>query len=33
MAKIRPLAGDRRLRAYLATGTHSDQLAVAHWVS
>jgi hypothetical protein len=32
IAKIRPLAGDRRLRAYLATGTHSDQLAVASWV-
>jgi hypothetical protein len=32
IAKIRPLTGDRRLRAYLATGTYSDQLANAHWV-
>jgi hypothetical protein len=32
IAKIRPLTGDRRLRAYLATGTHSDQLATAQWV-
>lgn len=31
-AKIRPLAGDRRLRAYLATGPYSDQLADAQWV-
>ena len=32
VAKVRPLTGERRLRAYLATGTYSDQLAVARWV-
>jgi hypothetical protein len=32
IAKVRPLAGERRLRAYLATGTYSDQLADARWV-
>ncbi len=32
-AKIRPLAEDRRLRAYLATGTYSDELADARWVA
>ncbi len=31
-AKVRPLAGNRRLRAYLATGSYSDELAEAHWV-
>ena len=31
--KVRPLAHGRRLRAYLATGTHSDQLADARWVA
>jgi hypothetical protein len=33
MAKIRPLAGDRRLRAYLATGHYSGELADARWVA
>lgn len=33
VAKVRPLAGDRRLRAYLATGHYSDQLADARWVA
>lgn len=32
-AKIRPLAGDRRLRTYLATGTYKDELADARWVA
>jgi hypothetical protein len=32
IAKVRPLTGERRLRAYLATWTHSDQLATAQWV-
>lgn len=31
--KIRPLAGRRRLRAYLATGHYSDELAEARWVA
>ncbi|MBA2460335.1 MAG: hypothetical protein H0V45_00975 [Actinobacteria bacterium] len=33
VAKIRPLASGRRLRAYLATGHYSDQLAEARWVA
>jgi hypothetical protein len=33
MGKIRPLAGGRRLRAYLATGHYSDELADARWVA
>lgn len=33
VAKIRPLATGRRLRAYLATGHYSDQLAEARWVA
>lgn len=33
VAKVRPLAGERRLRAYLATGHYSDQLADARWVA
>jgi len=33
VAKIRPLATGRRLRAYLATGHYSDQLADARWVA
>lgn len=33
VAKIRPLASGRRLRAYLATGHYSDQLAQARWVA
>ena len=32
IAKVRPLATDRRLRAFLATGTYSDELATARWV-
>ena len=32
-AKVRPLAGDRRLRTYLATGTYRDELADARWVA
>lgn len=31
-AKIRPLAGRRRLRTFLATGTYRDELADARWV-
>jgi hypothetical protein len=31
--KVRPLARGRRLRAYLATGHDSDQLADARWVA
>lgn len=31
--KIRPLAAGRRLRAYLATGHYSDELADARWVA
>ena len=31
--KVRPLAGPRRLRAYLATGRYSDELANARWVA
>ncbi len=33
IAKIRPLADGRRLRAFLATGRYSDQLADARWVA
>jgi hypothetical protein len=33
MAKIRPLAEGRRLRAYLATGHYSAELAEARWVA
>jgi hypothetical protein len=33
VSKVRPLAGERRLRAYLATGHYSDQLADARWVA
>jgi len=33
IAKVRPLAGGRRFRAYLATGTYRDELAEAHWVA
>jgi hypothetical protein len=33
VAKIRPLAGGRRLHAYLATGTYRDELAEARWVA
>lgn len=33
VAKIRPLVRGRRLRAYLATGHYSDQLAEARWVA
>jgi hypothetical protein len=33
VAKIKPLASGRRLRAYLATGHYSDQLAEARWVA
>jgi hypothetical protein len=33
MAKVRPLAEGRRLRAYLATGHYSDALADARWVA
>ena len=32
IAKIRPIAGDRRLRAYLVTGRYRDELADARWV-
>lgn len=33
VAKVKPLARGRRLRAYLATGHYSDQLAEARWVA
>ena len=33
VAKVRPLVRGRRLRAYLATGHYSDQLADARWVA
>jgi hypothetical protein len=33
MAKIRPLVEGRRLRAYLATGHYSGELAEARWVA
>lgn len=32
VAKVRPLADGRRLRAYLSTGTYKHELAVARWV-
>jgi hypothetical protein len=32
-AKVRPLAGERRLRTYLATGTYREELADARWVA
>jgi hypothetical protein len=32
VAKVRPLAERRRLRAYLATGTYRHELADARWV-
>ena len=31
-AKVRPLAGGRRLRVFLATGTYREELADARWV-
>lgn len=31
-AKVRPLAGHRRLQVYLATGTYKHELADARWV-
>ena len=31
-AKVRPLANDRRLRAFLATGRYKNELADARWV-
>lgn len=31
--KVRPLADGRRLHAYLATGSHRDELADARWVA
>ena len=33
VAKIRPLADGRRLRAYLATGTYKHELGEARWVA
>jgi len=33
VAKVRPLARGRRLRAYLATGTYRDELPYARWVA
>ncbi|MGI8595946.1 MAG: hypothetical protein ACR2LY_01485 [Thermoleophilaceae bacterium] len=33
IAKVRPLAEGRRLRAYLATGTYREELADARWVA
>lgn len=33
VAKVRPVAGRRRLRAYLATGHYSSELADARWVA
>lgn len=33
VAKVRPLAERRRLRAYLATGRYRDELADARWVA
>ncbi len=32
LAKIRPLAGGRRLRAFLSTGTYRDELPNARWI-
>lgn len=33
VAKLRPIAEGRRLRAYLATGRYRDELAEARWVA
>ena len=33
VAKVRPLAEGRRLRAYLATGNYREELADARWVA
>ncbi len=33
IAKIRPLADGRRLRAFLTTGKYRDELADARWVA
>lgn len=33
MAKVKPIADGRRLRAYLATGRYRDELADARWVA
>ena len=33
VAKVRPIAEGRRLRAYLATGRYRDELADARWVA
>jgi hypothetical protein len=33
MAKVKPIADGRRLRAYLATGQYRDELADARWVA
>jgi hypothetical protein len=33
IAKVRPLAEGRRLRAFLATGKYRDELADARWVA
>ena len=33
MAKVKPIAEGRRLRAYLATGRYRDELADARWVA
>ena len=33
MAKVRPLAEGRRLRAFLSTGKYRDELADARWVA
>ncbi len=33
VAKVKPLAEGRRLRAYLATGGYKDELADARWVA
>jgi hypothetical protein len=33
MAKVRPLAEGRRLRAFLTTGKYRDELADARWVA
>ncbi len=33
MAKVKPIAEGRRLRAYLATGRYRDELAEARWVA
>jgi hypothetical protein len=33
IAKVRPLADGRRLRAFLTTGKYRDELADARWVA